>query len=602
MRIQRRPRPAAAPVQMRIMLLGETGTEPGFVAWRRVLTRAGVPFDAVAVAGRDRVAGLHEASGALRYQALIVTRSGVDSALDSCWRQTLARAQREVGLRRLTAYAYPAPSCGLRPPAWAGNLDDVDATLTEPGRRLFDYLRGPVPFDAGSWGYLSTPVDRESFETLLATADGSSLLGIHRDEHRRQHMVQTFDTGVDQLQGLLLCQGQLTWLTGGAYLGHRRNHLSVQVDDVLLPNYGWDAARHVTAIDRSAMLRMRAEDAVRTARWSRRSSIRLDLACNGSGSRRFMQEHGLDRDPLLDALLCERDTFRWINHTFEHRNLDGASKELIGQEIEHNRRWARQHGIELEPHTLVTGGHTGLANLALSPPRAENQCLGEALRDHDIRYVGCDASRPYPVTGSDIDGPRLPPGTPFVVGGALAIPRHPTELAHDVATEEQLMDRLRSSGRSLATSPIRVMAEQARGIIRKVLSNDARPHYCHQSNLLGGSETGEESGDGGGSLLCRLLDETLTLYRRLIVWPVMPLVQPGMSEIGRTLLRRQVWRDAWVGGQVGGYLEDRSLTIVNRGSGALEIPLTGAADGEDYAGTSSGWASVPPGRTVFKRP
>jgi hypothetical protein len=33
---------------MRLLLLGLTGAEPAFAAWRRWLTRAGVPFHAVA--------------------------------------------------------------------------------------------------------------------------------------------------------------------------------------------------------------------------------------------------------------------------------------------------------------------------------------------------------------------------------------------------------------------------------------------------------------------------------------------------------------------------------------------------------------------------
>ena len=62
-------------------------------------------------------------------------------------------------------------------------------------------------------------------------------------------MVQTFDANSGQVHGHLLRQGILAWLTRGTHLGYQRNYLSVQVDDVLLPNHSWDLERHATATD-----------------------------------------------------------------------------------------------------------------------------------------------------------------------------------------------------------------------------------------------------------------------------------------------------------------------------------------------------------------
>ena len=89
--------------------------------------------------------------------------------------------------------------------------------------------------------------------------------------------------------------------------GYQRDYLSVRVDDVLLPNDSSDPERHATATDNAGILRMTADDTARTARWSRARDIRLDLACNGGGSQRYGCERGIDRGPLLDALLAERD-------------------------------------------------------------------------------------------------------------------------------------------------------------------------------------------------------------------------------------------------------------------------------------------------------
>jgi hypothetical protein len=585
-------------IEMRILLLGGSGSEPGYETWRTSLARAAVPFDAIALADQQSALSIVRSDGTVQYQALILTKDGLlESALDREQRATLDRLERDLGLRRFTAYAYPGPLHGLTPSTWAGRLDNITACLTERGLEVFPYLRGSLPIDPGTWGYLATPDPDECFESLLVAPDGSSLLGIHRDADGRERMVQTFDANSGQVQGQLMRQGILAWLTRGTYLGYQRNYLSVQVDDVLLPNQSWDPERHATATHSGAILRMTADDAARTARWSRTRGVRLDLACNGGGSQRYVCERGIDRDPLLDALLAERDAFGWINHTFEHRNLDEASSEAIEREIERNLEWAGEHGIEFEPQVLITGEHTGLANLAATPPRGENRNLAPALRARKIRFLACDASRPYTSGGLEADGRPVPAGAPFLTGSALAIPRYPTALAHDVATPEQLLDRLRSTGHARDESWPQLASREARRILVKLLGNDPRPHFFHQSNLLANG-TGENG--AGSSLVCELLDQVLSLYQSLIL-PSMPIVQPTLAEIGRSLLRLEAWREASAGGQIVAYVEDGGVLIVNRATEALELPLTGTLMGDQYGGCRSAWISVPPGMTVIER-
>jgi hypothetical protein len=586
MRINRRKRPATR-IRMQLLLLGLTGTEPAFTAWSVWLTRAGVGFDAVALKDLTTPTEFVDETGGARYQGMILSDAGlIEMALEPEAREALERLECDLGLRRLTAYAYPGPEYGLMTPHWSGELDEVDTSLTDAGRGVFPYLKRQLPIDPGSWVYLARPESLKSFETLVAAPDGAALVGIHRHADGREEMVQLFDANSNQAQGQILRRGQLNWLTAGTHLGCEGNYLSVQVDDVLLANHSWSVNGHRSDQRPQARIRMTAADAERAARWVRSRGLRLDLACNGAGSRDAPGAE--DGDSLLGALLEHRDAFGWINHTFEHRNLDDLSQAEIEAEIEENFRWAAQVGIDLEPGTLVTGAHTGLANLAEDPPRAENVHLRGALRAQGIHYVGCDASRPYPPHAGSVPSP---PGTPFAIGTALAVPRHPTVLPHDAATASQVLDRLRSAGQQGVFTFDQVVQKEARRVFTAVVSNDPRPHYFHQSNLIAGDD------EDASGLVYALLDAVLDRCRSHLADDVQ-ILHPTLGEIGRLLLRLRAWEIVLAFGSVRAYVEGDRVTLINNSPSALEVPLTGAlAVGE----VDCGWVRVEPGETTLER-
>jgi hypothetical protein len=580
---------------MSVLLLG-AGTEPSFRTWQLALENAGVPHDAIVLGARRNDLGLQREDGRPRFQAVIVSTSElVREALPTDARVQLEALEREFGIRRLTAYALPGAENGLQTPKWAGPLESVSLHLTSSGATIFPYLQGQLPVDPGSWGYLADPIDNERFDPLVVAEDGSTLVGVHRRRDGREQMVQTFDANAGQIQAQLLRRGQLEWLTRGRYLGHDRSYLPLHVDDVLLPNHGWDATAQTIDVTPDAMIRMTADDADHAAHWSRSRRLRLDLVCNGAGSGRHAREAGLDVDPLLDALLTRRDVFGWINHTYEHINLDLASRATIEAEISRNRNWAGEVGIDLEPGAVITGEHTGLANLAAVPASAENPQLATALAAQGIRYLGCDASRPHPAHGSDPDGPRLAPGAPFLVGSALAIPRYPTLLAYAAATREQTLDHLRHLGLIDVSSWPEVLAVEADRIFTTVMSNDPRPHYFHQSNLAAG---GTAQAPSEGRLFYELLDAVLARYRRYVK-PEEPLLQPTLGETGELLRRRIAWSAALHAGAITGYVEGARVTIVNGSDRAIDVPVS--VTGVDCAadGMAAGWTRVIPGKTTL---
>lgn len=573
--------------RMMVLLLGVSGGEASFQAWVVALEREGVPFETIVLGSPHTPVALVDGSGDALFQAVIVAGDlGLDETLSGSRRAALTRFEREFGVRQLTAYAYPGPEHGLSSPVWGGPIDGTTARLTGAGHAVFPYLRGTLSIEAGSWGYFATA--QSEFEVLLEGPQGAALVGIHRHHDGRQEMVQTFDANPGQPQSQLLRHGQLAWVTGGTYLGHARNYLSLHLDDALLPNHSWNPDAHVSEQQQAALVRMSPDDASRAARWAHGWGLRLDLACNGGGSERNMMETGMPRDGLLDALAAQPEAFGWLNHTYGHLDLDEAPREAIEQEVGRNVQWAERAGIELEPGVLITGAHSGLANLTAVPPRGENPELAPALAAQEIRYIGCDASRPYPVDVRDPVGPSLAPGTPFQVGPALAVPRYPTILPYDAASAVQALDRHRTAG-STASSWGQLVEEDAGRIFRTVMSNDPRPHFFHQSNLIGDR--------GGGGIFYDLMDLVLERYHECFC--DMPVVQPAFAEIGDLLVRWTAWRAALARREVTGYIEGSQVRIVNSASTSLQVPVSGTEAGTEYGGLQSGWLSASTGETVL---
>ena len=586
-------RRARGGVGMTMALVGATGAEPSLLAWQAALDRAGTPYEVLALESRNGRGRLISGYRDACFQALIVADAEViDAALSARERAELTALERALGTRRLLAYAYPAATHGLRPPFWAGALDGLTATLTPGGRRLFPYLRESLELDVGSWGYLARPMSPARFETLVAAPDGSPLLGLHRHRDGREEMVQTFAVNAEQAHALLLRFGQLAWVSGGSYLGFERNYLPIHVDDVLLANHSWNIATHTTIRDPAATIRITADDVAAVARWSRARGLRLDMVFNGAGSDRYRSEAAAAIDPTRDALVEERGTFGWINHTYAHQNLDSAPRAVIEAEIERNVGWARRAGVQLDPRVLVTGEHSGLANVETVARRGENPELGPALQAQGVHYIACDASRAYPVDACDPGGARLPAGTPFSVGPALAIPRHPTVLPFDAATRRQAVDRWRTSGLDvLPETWEQVVTAEARRIFITMISNDPRPHYFHQSNLVSGL-VGEAP---EGALLCELIDAVLHRYRRAV--PEIPIAQPTFSEIGELLRDRAAWSAALAAGTIIVRREATRVKIENRSDTAVRVPLTGTVAGEWCGAARSGWVLAEAGET-----
>jgi hypothetical protein len=727
---------------MRVLLLGATGTEPSFQAWEAQLRRDGAPYTpVVATPGHTPIDAaalsqtLADGTQEARYQAVIVATGGLytcdaiscTSALAPEEWAALQDFERTFNVRQLTAYVYPGADYGLNPPTYSGLLDGQSGSLTGEGRRVFPYLKGTVTFDVGTYGYRATPVDTTSFTTLLAGSRGIAFVGVRRHADGREELVQTFDGNQFQSHTALLRHGELRWVTRGTYLGHQRNYLELHVDDVFLPDDSWDPVANATSYDPAAAIRMTATDVSTAISWSRSTGLRLDMLYNGAGSDAEAAEHG--SDPLLAPLQAAKDSFGWVNHTFEHPNLDCSTRAFIANQIRRNVEWARTAGFPVNAAELVTGEHSGLANLvpgspgtidppaiedveplalgalvpgtydyaltatsaagetiasrtsvtttalelgvrlrweaickatsyhvyrrsspdgewarvgtvaqpsaaftdagpvtlafddrgdsatAAAPPSVNTAALAPygqnpafigALNDTGIRSLGADASKPYPRTPTSTTGPVWPAGALFVDGPARVVPRYPTNVYYNVATQEQLLDEYNwlylppslggvcvdSAVTTCRTAPAtwsELVALESQRIFGHIMGNDPRPHYFHQSNLAASTAP-------GGAVFYPVLDAALARYTAAFNGNN-PLVQLSPLQIGNQLARQDAWATA-SDSSVSGYIEGARVALVNAGTRAIEAPLTGTEAGANYAGARSGWVNAPTGTSV----
>jgi hypothetical protein len=416
---------------------------------------------------------------------------------------------------------------------------------------VFCELVGPVPLSAGTYGFITTPLDDANFTSLVVGSSGSPIAGTMTHPDGREELVVTVASGPFSRHMHLLGSGMLDWATRGRRLGHSGFFLSVHVDDVLLG---------APLPPDAAPIRMTRSDVVRAAAWSLDTGVRLDFAYNAWGS--VTATAGGASDPLTEALVEYAGEFNWLNHTFDHLDLDDASEQEIRDEITRNLQWATDNRIPVERDSLVTGAHSGLDNPAMAA--ASTAC--------GVRWIAADASLD--------SGAR-------VIGAARTVPRHPVNIPLDISTREQLSHRPAPASYGAIVGTIeqtgQLLVMEAGIILDHLLSNDPRPHFAHQNGLV------------DDRLLLGLLDVVLQSYRELIA---LPPKQLSLAAAGRELARRERWASALAAGLVAAHLVADVVQITNRSNRAVEAPIMASSGGSAHTGVRGRWIGVAAGQTI----
>ena len=548
---------APGDIELKVLLIGADGNEPAFGDWQSLLTREGVPFTAMVAkdAGQLTAATFSDRPGHALYQAVVLSNDGlyywngsayVSALSPESW-AALQAFESQFRVRQVTSVVYPQPQYGLEYPTFAGDLGGEAAQLTDAGKQAFPYLAGTILYDSGAYGYKAKPLAGSGFQALVQGADGSALVGVNTNPDGRQELVATVSQNQWMTQSQLLGHGTLNWVTRGVHLGMNRNYLSLHIDDAFNGDDRWDTDANITTSDEETTIVMSPADVDRAVAWQKASGLRLDLAYNGAAAAVHPE--------LAAALIGAKESFGWINHTFTHFNLDALDTAAISGEISQNVAFAEANGLRIDRSELVTGEHSGL----------NNPNIAQALIDNGIAFTASDASRE---------------ASQRVIGSALTVPRHPTNIFYNVGTQAEQLDEYNyvyyeACVAGCLTAPAtweQYLANEVAIMFRHVALNDAYPHYAHVSNLA-------EDGT-----LYPVIDAFLAKYDSLFT---VAIVDPTLTGAGIQVKRQAVWRAALDAGQVSARLSNGKVSVSS--PAGIDVPLTGTKKVEQYGAERSGW-------------
>jgi hypothetical protein len=364
---------AATPqtLDLKVLLIGGEAGDPTTAAWQSALTSQGVPFTSVTASGSygsETVTLPALSSGSTGdYNGVIFADS--PAAFSASALTALDTYESTFHVRQIDGYSYPFLG---ETDATAGALDGTTGTLTSTALAQLPELKGPIPFDTGTYGYPATTNSGAPLTPWLTDSAGHVLAGVYQhpgsDAQAGVPELQlNFDYNSASLQFLLLAPGLINWVTQNTHLGLYRNYFGEDVDDLFIADNEWSSQYQCTPAATDPVdvgcptvaqgnpaygppdTQMTAADVAYVANWEAQTGIKLEFAFNGAGAcsapSTATESHanctgsavdggttytmpGEDVDPsnpndgaFVDALIANQGDFNWITHTWSHLYL-----------------------------------------------------------------------------------------------------------------------------------------------------------------------------------------------------------------------------------------------------------------------------------------
>jgi hypothetical protein len=510
------------------------------------------------------------------FQGVIFAIAGYRYGLNGI--SNLDKYEHDFQVRHLNWFAFPGTDFGLNPPT--GSIPAVPPTpytahYTDAASAVFPYANTANPLTINfSTVYLSTA---SGDATPLLTDDAGNALAViyNTPWGSYQHLTLTFDSNNFVTHNLVLSYGLINWVTQGIYLGERHTYFTPQVDDLFIDDSEWTPGLpcNTGSDDTGTQIRINANDLNHVVSWQAAKQAQptsanfvLTMAFNGFGSTLG----AYDPDDLTPAVQDNQAAFLWVNHTFDHRNLDHISYTAALNQIAQNNNAALTLGLtNYDPRNMVTPDISGLVNPEFL----------QAAVDNGITYLVTDTSRP----GYDNPTPNTGIINPFQPS-ILMIPRHPNNLFFNVATPDDWVAEYSCIYPDLHYNYQQILDNISSTFLSNMLVGNIDPEMFHQPNL--------RAYDGEHSLLGDLVDATFSKYNTLMTLPVLSLSQ---TAIGNKMAARAQYNAAGVTATL---IPHQRIMIT--ATQAATVPVTGLAsdDAENYGGQPISYVNVEAGQTV----
>ena len=217
--------------------------------------------------------------------------------------------------------------------------------------------------DTGTFGYLDDAGQHDELQDARhperpAVRTGCSVAGIYTHADGVQELVTTFNENQNQMQAWLLRHGVIAWATRGVYFGDQRNYLETTVDDMFNNDESWNPATNPPATrERPWLPPHRTSPARRPGRLRTSSGSTSPSTVVARTTRLGFVSQFKAIDPATNQPYA--NSFGWINHTYDHPNLDDgcATQNLIQNEISQNLTLgADEPRADFEHRTAFDGG------------------------------------------------------------------------------------------------------------------------------------------------------------------------------------------------------------------------------------------------------
>jgi hypothetical protein len=570
--IDHSPTMVAAPppgylVDAKLLVISADGGDSELDAIEQTLRYLGTPYDLI-VASQAATLTAAQLGTSMhgKYNGIILTTgnlvlSGGGSAFSAAEFATLANYEATFQVRRASLYTSPDAGYG-----YSGSVSqDTQATplatqCTAAGRAVFPYVNCTNGVTiSGAFAYRATPSDGATVP-LLTDASGRVLAATRVYGDGREALSLTFQQSPTLVHSLQILHGVVSWVTRGVFLGERHAYLGVQVDDFFLPD----------DIYTGGTFRMSANDLQTAFDWQ--TAKRSQAVTGGMKYHMVFNADGASSsDGLTTRAQQIGSGFSWINHTWDHTELDPLSYNQALSELTMNINASDTFGLKpFSRLNLVPPSYSGLTNANAM----------RAMFDAGIRYVTADSS----ASGYDNPSPNAGlyhPLQPQI----LLIPRRPNNLGYDVSTPDQWMAEYNATYRSFWGRDLNyneILNAESDVLLQYLLKGENDPWMFHQPDL--------RAYDGSHSLLGDLLDATFTKYGRLVTTP---LISPEMEVLGALVAARMRFNAAGATATV----DPNANTVTVRVANAATVPVTGACGGssELYAGQPISTVTLPAG-------